>query len=116
MIHQEIPILVFQKPYSDKTAELIDEEAKQIVAVQYERAKQILKDNAEGHNQLAELLIEKEVIFAEDLERIFGKRPWVSRQDELMAQNGTTEIENTTESLPEAQVTETTDEPTQENA
>jgi len=83
----------FTKPYSEKTAELIDSEAKDIVAVEYERAKQILQDNATGHNQLAELLIEKEVIFAEDMERIFGKRPWTSRQDELMAQNGSTEIE-----------------------
>ncbi len=78
----------FTKPYSEKTAELIDSEAKEIVAIEYERAKKILKDNAAGHNQLAELLIEKEVIFAEDLEKIFGKRPWTSRNDELMAQNG----------------------------
>jgi cell division protease FtsH len=81
----------FTKPYSEKTAELIDSEAKNIVAVQYERAKKILMDNAKGHNTLAELLIEKEVIFAEDLEKIFGKRPWVSRNDELMAQNGNSE-------------------------
>ncbi len=81
----------FTKPYSERTAELIDEEAKQIVAQQYERAKQILRDNAEGHNKLAELLIEREVIFAEDLENIFGKRPWTSRSDELIAQNGDTE-------------------------
>jgi len=81
----------FTKPYSEKTAELIDSEAKDIVAVEYERAKKILQDNAAGHNQLAELLIEKEVIFAEDLERIFGKRPWTSRNDELMAQNGNTD-------------------------
>jgi len=81
----------FTKPYSEKTAELIDSEAKEIVAVEYERAKKILKDNAEGHNKLAELLIEKEVIFAEDLEKIFGKRPWTSRNDELMAQNGNDE-------------------------
>ena len=78
----------FTKPYSEKTAELIDSEAKNIVAVEYERAKKILNDNALGHNKLAELLIEKEVIFAEDLEKIFGKRPWTSRNDELMAQNG----------------------------
>ena len=78
----------FTKPYSEKTAELIDSEAKNIVAIEYERAKKILNDNAEGHNKLAELLIEKEVIFAEDLEKIFGKRPWTSRNDELMAQNG----------------------------
>lgn len=78
----------FTKPYSESTAELIDQEAKEIVAEQYERAKQILRDNAEGHNQLAELLLEKEVIFADDLEKIFGKRPWLSRSDELMRLNG----------------------------
>jgi cell division protease FtsH len=77
----------FTKPYSEKTAELIDSEAKDIVAIEYERAKKILRENAAKHNELAELLIEKEVIFAEDLERIFGKRPWTSRNDELMAQN-----------------------------
>ena len=81
----------FTKPYSEKTAELIDSEAKDIVAIEYERAKKILRDNAAKHNELAELLIEKEVIFAEDLERIFGKRPWTSRNDELMAQNGKSE-------------------------
>ncbi len=81
----------FTKPYSEKTAELIDSEAKEIVAVEYERAKKILNDNAAGHNQLAELLIEREVIFAEDLEKIFGKRPWTSRSDELMLQNGNVE-------------------------
>jgi len=82
----------FTKPYSEKTAELIDEEAKAIVAKEYERAKKILRENANGHNQLAELLIEREVIFAEDLEKIFGKRQWTSRQDELMAQNGGNDI------------------------
>ena len=82
----------FTKPYSEKTAELIDEEAKKIVASEYEHAKQILRDNADGHNRLAELLIEREVIFAEDLEKIFGKRRWTSRQDELMAQNGGADI------------------------
>jgi len=87
----------FTKPYSEKTAELIDSEAKQIVADQYSRAKQILSDNAAGHNALAELLIEKEVIFAEDLEKIFGKRPWTSRNDELMAQNEFAEIPEKTE-------------------
>ena len=81
----------FTKPYSEKTAELIDSEAKEIVRIEYDRAKKILQDNAKGHNELAELLIEKEVIFAEDLERVFGKRPWTSRNDELMAQNGNSE-------------------------
>ncbi|MDR1653022.1 MAG: ATP-dependent zinc metalloprotease FtsH [Prevotellaceae bacterium] len=83
----------FTKPYSEKTAELIDNEAKKIVAEQYERAKEILRQNAEGHNQLANLLIEKEVIFADDLEKIFGKRPWISRGDELMAMNENAEKE-----------------------
>ncbi|HQG67831.1 MAG TPA: cell division protein FtsH, partial [Paludibacteraceae bacterium] len=78
----------FTKPYSEKTAELIDEEVKNIVSREYERAKEILREHAEGHNRLAELLIEREVIFSEDLERIFGKRPWASRSDELLAQNG----------------------------
>lgn len=87
----------FTKPYSEKTAELIDTEAKKIVAEQYERAKEILQKNAAGHNELAELLIDKEVIFAEDLERIFGKRPWTSRSDELMAQNGKAELSENTE-------------------
>ena len=75
----------FTKPYSEKTAELIDTEVNKIIAEQYERAKKILKENAEGHNQLAGLLVEKEVIFAENLEEIFGKRPWASRSDELIA-------------------------------
>lgn len=83
----------FTKPYSETTAELIDKEAKAIVAEQYERAKQILQENAEGHNKLAELLLEREVIFAEDLEKIFGKRPWASRSDELMRLNEEAEVE-----------------------
>ncbi|WP_088654410.1 ATP-dependent zinc metalloprotease FtsH [Geofilum rhodophaeum] len=64
----------FSKPYSERTAQLIDEEVSRIVEDQYERAKQILRDNAQKHTQLAELLLEREVIFSEDLEQIFGKR------------------------------------------
>lgn len=64
----------FQKPYSEKTAQLIDEEVSHIVEEQYKRAKKILKENADKHTQLAELLLEREVIFSEDLEHIFGKR------------------------------------------
>ena len=90
----------FTKPYSDKTAELIDDEAKKIVSDEYERAKKILEENAKGHNELAELLVEREVIFADDLERIFGKRKWTSRQDELIAQNGNSNSE-------EKEITET---------
>jgi cell division protease FtsH len=66
----------FTKPYSEKTAELIDEEVKKIIDGQYQRAKKVLLDNAEGHHKLAEKLLEREVIFSEDLEHIFGKRPW----------------------------------------
>lgn len=77
----------FQRPYSEKTAELIDEEVKRMVNEQYDRAKQILSEHKKEHNELAQLLIEKEVIFAEDVERIFGKRPWASRSEEIMASN-----------------------------
>lgn len=64
----------FNKPYSEKTSELIDAEAKRIIHDAYERAKNVLEENKEGHKQLAEQLLEKEVIFSEDLEKIFGKR------------------------------------------
>ena len=74
----------FNKPYSDRTAELIDEEVKRMINEQYERAKTLLLQHKEGHSQLAQLLIEKEVIFAEDVEKIFGKRPWASRSEEIM--------------------------------
>ncbi|WP_299233297.1 ATP-dependent zinc metalloprotease FtsH [uncultured Bacteroides sp.] len=77
----------FNKPYSEHTAELIDNEVKLMIAEQYQRAKDILTQHKEGHNRLAELLIEKEVIFAEDVEAIFGKRPWASRSEEIMAEN-----------------------------
>nr|WP_071147856.1 ATP-dependent zinc metalloprotease FtsH [Bacteroides ihuae] len=75
----------FNRPYSERTAELIDEEVKLMINEQYERAKQILSMHKEGHNKLAALLIEKEVIFAEDVEQIFGKRVWTSRSEEIMA-------------------------------
>lgn len=64
----------FTKPYSDKTAESIDSEVKDLIAQAYQLATQTLIDNREGLNQLAELLLDKEVVFAEDLEVIFGKR------------------------------------------
>ena len=75
----------FNRPYSERTAEVIDDEVKKMVNEQYDRAKQILSEYSSQHNQLADLLIEKEVIFAEDVERIFGKRPWASRSEEIMA-------------------------------
>lgn len=75
------------RPYGEKTAELIDEEAKRIIHEQYERAKQILSEHKAKHNELADLLIRNEVIFAEDVEQIFGKRPWNSRSEEIMNEN-----------------------------
>ena len=74
----------FQKPYSETTAKIMDDEVLRMINEQYERAKSILKEHAEGHAQLAQLLIDREVIFAEDVERIFGKRPWISRAEELL--------------------------------
>ena len=75
----------FSKPYSDERARLIDEEVSRIISEQYERAKALLKEHAEGHAKLAEVLVSREVIFTEDVENIFGKRPWVSRTDEILA-------------------------------
>lgn len=75
----------FSKPYSEHTAELIDKEVQLMINEQYARAKALLQEHKEGHNQLAQLLIDKEVIFAEDVEKIFGKRPWASRSEEIMA-------------------------------
>jgi cell division protease FtsH len=62
------------KPYSEKTAELIDKEVKELVDMIHDRTEKILRENFDGFSQLAELLLEKEVIFADDLERIFGPR------------------------------------------
>ena len=77
----------FQKPYSETTAKVIDDEVMKMVNEQYDRAKKILQENSYGHNKLADLLISREVIFAEDVEEIFGKRPWVSRSEEIIEDN-----------------------------
>lgn len=74
----------FQKPYSEKTAELIDVEVKTMIAEQYKRAKELLSKHVNGHKELSDLLLEKEVIYAENLEHIFGKRAWVSRSQEIL--------------------------------
>ena len=74
----------FQKPYSETTAKIMDDEVLRMINEQYERAKSILTEHKEGHAQLAQLLIDREVIFAEDVEKIFGKRPWISRSEELL--------------------------------
>ncbi|MCR5241526.1 MAG: ATP-dependent zinc metalloprotease FtsH [Prevotella sp.] len=74
----------FQRPYSETTAKLIDDEVLKMINEQYDRAKQILTEHKDGHAQLAQLLIDREVIFAEDVEKIFGPRPWQSRAEELL--------------------------------
>ena len=99
----------FQKPYSEKTAELIDEEVSRIISEQYARAKKILIDNHDKHVQLAEVLLEREVIFSEDLEKMFGKRKiseHVIDEEDLEGDTdaeASTEIETpNTEEAPEA--------------
>ena len=74
----------FQRPYSETTAKIMDDEVIAMINGQYARAKQILTQHEQGHKQLADLLVEREVIFADDVEKIFGKRPWVSRTEELL--------------------------------
>ena len=78
----------WQRPYSEATAQKIDDEVKKMIAEQYERAKALLLEKREGHAALADLLVEREVIYAEDVEKIFGKRPWVSRTEELLEKQG----------------------------
>ena len=74
----------FSKPYGGERAKQIDDEVSRIIREQYERAKQILRDHKEGHAKLAETLLTKEVMYAEDLVNIFGKRQWKSRTEEIM--------------------------------
>jgi len=74
----------FQRPYSDTTAKIMDDEVLKMINEQYDRAKQILTEHKDGHAQLAQLLVDREVIFAEDVEKIFGPRPWTSRAEELL--------------------------------
>ncbi len=97
----------FTKPYSEKTAELIDSEAKKIIAEQYERAKKILKEHQAQHNELAQILLEREVLFTEDVEKVLGKRPWASRADELLH-------EDDAAAEPETAVAETEQKPAEE--
>lgn len=77
----------FTKPYSEETARRIDHEVQQLINEQYERAKQILREHAEQHKALADLLCEHEVIFAADVENIFGPRPWKSRADVILEES-----------------------------
>ena len=88
----------FHRPYSETTAQLIDEDVKKMIAEQYDRACQILSEHREQHALLAERLVECEVVFAEDVEEIFGPRPWTSRTEELLAAD---EKKQETEDAPE---------------
>ena len=99
----------FQRPYSDTTAKIIDEEVLKMINEQYQRAKQILMEHREGHQALAEMLIRSEVIFAEDVEKIFGKRPWISRSQEILDDEKRYELEHTNST------TDTEEEPTDNN-
>ena len=92
----------FQRPYSETTAKIMDDEVLKMINDEYARAKQILKEHSEGHNKLADLLMTREVIFAEDVERIFGKRPWVSRSEEIIEDN-TPKLEDMPEEVRKAQ-------------
>ena len=88
----------FNRPYSEKTAELIDNEVHAMITEQYKRAKELLDEHKEGHAKLAALIMEREVIFAEDVENIFGKRPWTSRSEEIMEKNKQNDSEEQAES------------------
>lgn len=74
----------FTKPYSEHRAKIIDEEVSAIIAEQYQRAKDLLQAHAQGHKQLADLLVSREVIYTQDVQDIFGERPWKSRSDEIL--------------------------------
>lgn len=92
----------FTKPYSEKTAEVIDAEVNVIINKEYERAKEILITNAEGHKKLAEMLLEREVIFTEDLEHVFGPRPWSKPKE--AEKNPIEEVTPTIKAMPDTVV------------
>ena len=87
----------FQRPYSETTAKVMDDEVLKMINEQYERAKNILTEHQEGHARLAQLLMDREVIFADDVEKIFGKRPWASRAEELLEAQQRAEAERMAE-------------------
>lgn len=87
----------FQRPYSETTAKVMDDEVLKMINEQYERAKKILTEHKEGHARLAQLLVDREVIFADDVEEIFGKRPWTSRAEELLEAQQRAEAERMAE-------------------
>ena len=95
----------FSKPYSEERAKIIDAEVSRIISEQYERAKAILTEYASGHKELTTILLDREVIYTEDVEKIFGKRKWASRTEEIIRKNEEAEREREAEKvkqLPEA--------------
>ena len=102
----------FSKPYSDDRARTIDEEVSRIINEQYQRAKTILQQQAEGHGKLADVLITREVIFTEDVEHIFGKRPWASRTEEILAANENKTLPEKTEDNKEEKSIDSSEETT----
>jgi AFG3 family protein len=104
----------FSKPFSEQTAQIIDQEIHKMVEESYEKAKKLLSDNREKLNQLAEILLQKEVIFREDLEKIFGKRPFDDHDHLMINGNGETNERKAPEAKTEA-VTEVTTEKSEES-
>ena len=102
----------FQKPYSEETAVIIDQEVSKLIATQYTRAKEILTQYAEQHHQLAQLLLEREVIYTEDVEAILGKRQWISRSDELDALNEAARAKRLANATPPPYIKKEDDHPT----
>lgn len=109
----------FTKPYSEETAKLIDTEVQKIINEQYDRAKRILSENKEGHSKLAQVLLDREVIYSEDVEHIFGKRAWISRSQEILElqekANGKNKENADKEVKADATMENVTDTPTEEN-
>lgn len=108
----------FTKPYSEETAKLIDTEVQKIINEQYDRAKRILSENKEGHSKLAQVLLDREVIYSEDVEHIFGKRAWISRSQEILElqekANGKNKENADKEAEADATTENVTDTPTEE--
>ena len=109
----------FTKPYSEETAKLIDTEVQKIINEQYDRAKRILSENKEGHSKLAQVLLDREVIYSEDVEHIFGKRAWISRSQEILElqekANGKNKENADKQAKADATMENVTDTPTEEN-
>jgi len=101
----------FTKPYSEETATIIDEEVTRLVNEQYERAKSILREYAAQHNRIRDLLVEREVIYHDDVQEVLGPRKWKSRTDEIMELNKKEEAGKAIESKPQSHYPEDDDDP-----